>query len=64
MTPHVLLHVRHNLHEAWLLLLTYIDSQQKSTRISYWKYGYTGNCITRDMTILYFQFTLYIAGRL
>ena len=28
-------------------------------RISYLAYGYTGNCITRGMTILYFQFTLY-----
>ena len=64
-TRHVLLHRRHghNLHEAWLLLLhTYIDYQQKSTRISYWTYGHTGSCITRGMTILYFQFTLYIAG--
>ena len=25
-------------------------------------YGYTGNCITRGMTILYFQLTLFIAG--
>ena len=45
------------LHEVWLLLL-HTDSRQKSTGISYW----VGNCITRGMTILYFQFTLYIAG--
>ena len=51
------------LHEAWLLLLhTYVDSRQKSTGISYWVYGYTGHCITRGMTILYFQLTLYIVG--
>ena len=51
------------LHEAWLLLLsTYIDPRQKLTGISYWAYGYTGNCITRGITILYFQLTLYIAG--
>ena len=36
---------------------TYIDPRQKLTGISYWAYGYTGNCIT-----LYFQLTLYIAG--
>ena len=41
---------------------TYIDSRQKSTGISYLAYGYTGNCITRGMIILYFQLTLYIAG--
>ena len=41
---------------------TYIDSRQKSTGISYWAYGYTGNCITRVMTVLYFQLILYIAG--
>ena len=41
---------------------TYIDSRQKSTGISYWAYGYTGNCITQVMTIPYFQLTLYIAG--
>ena len=29
---------------------TYIDTQQKSTGISYWAYGYTGNCITRVIT--------------
>ena len=54
-TRHVLL------QEAWLLLL-HTDSRQKSTGINYWAYGYTGNCITRGMTILYFQFTWYIAG--
>ena len=41
---------------------TYIDPRHKLTGISYWAYGYTGNCITRGMTILYFQLTLYIAG--
>ena len=35
---------------------TYVDSQQKSTRISYWTYDCTGN-------ILYFQFTLYVYCR-
>ena len=41
---------------------TYIDSWQKCTRISYWTYSCIDNCITRGMTILQFQFTLYIAG--
>ena len=41
---------------------TYTDPRQKLTGISYWAYGYTGNCITRGMTILYFQLTLSIAG--
>ena len=41
---------------------TYIDPRQKLTGISYWAYGCTGNCITRGVTILYFQLTLYIAG--
>ena len=41
---------------------TYIDSRQKSTEISYWAYGYTGNCIIRVTIVLYFQLTLYIAG--
>ena len=41
---------------------TYIDPRQKFTGISYWAYGYTGNCITRGMTLLYFQLTLSIAG--
>ena len=49
-------------HDYCFYIHTYIDSWQKSTRISYWMYGHTGNCITRGMTILYFQFTLYIAG--
>ena len=49
------------LHKAWLLLL-HTDSRQKLTGISYWAYGYIGNYITQGMTILYFQFTLYIAG--
>ena len=39
---------------------TYIDPRQKLTGISYWAYGYTGNCITRGMTILYFQLTVCI----
>ena len=48
----------------WLIASTYIDPRQKLTGISYWAYGYIGNCITRGVTILYFQLTLYIAGTL
>ena len=33
-----------------------------SAEISYWMYGYTGNCITQSMTILCSQFTLYITS--
>ena len=42
----------------------YIQTPGKNRQesVTAWAYGYTGNCITRGITILYFQFTLYIAG--
>ena len=61
-TRHVVLHVAWLIPHVVVIASAYIDSEQKSTGISYLVYGYTGNCITRGMTILYFQLTLYIAG--
>ena len=60
MTRHVVLRVAWLIPRVVVIASTYIDSRQKS--VTWRMVTQVRNCITRGMTILYFQLTLYIAG--